>query len=685
MAGPDASHPTMPARLCGYSSFYGRPGEKFSFLTALFHNRRIFLQEVLALSRSRRFRILLLAACVAILASTAFAQPRDRWAPFGPGGGTPTGLAVDPRNPSIVYAATGTLYRSTDSGETWTALFGSGLTTVALDPANPSAVYAGGTQLARSTDGGRTWQTTLDNPGLAVDGLAVVPGSPSTVLAASDFQLLRSADGGRTWSSVFINDRISSVVADPGTPRTAYYVGGAGLYKSTDGGKSWSFSGPRLGRRPAVFGRLALAGGTLYLAAQAGSIFRSDDGARSWRQTGSAPAGVSLDKAFVMDPASPSRLYLAGYGGIYRSTDGGATWKQLRGGLPQLPLGETLAFFSLAADPSRPGFLYAGAYQRGVAKSVDGGASWNIGVEPGLSEGPVTLFKIHPDRPDTSYVGLATRGDRAFRSTDGGRTWQGFARRIAREGMLDLGFDPTDPDVLYLANEKGLWKSGDGGESWKRISAGTFLKVAVSAPGTLVAGRDCGLSHSTDDGQTWKQVISCFLGDDLTVFAGRLWIDPENPRSLYALMYATNGSSGNDRFLARSTDGGATWKTVRNDILVAAVAPSDFRTLYVVDLRDFTLQRSVDSGETWRTVHAALPYPNVYGALAVSATDPETLYTSGPQGVLHSQDGGATLTPLGPPLDVSKRTPGSLLTDLNHPGVLWAITFPGGLFWGRFE
>ena len=132
------------------------------------------------------------------LASTAFAQPpRNRWAPFGPGGGTPQGLAVDPRDPSVVYAASGVLYRSADGGETWTGLFGRGLEVVALDPAHPAAIYVGGDQLARSTDGGKTWQITSP-PAISLDvtSMAVIPGSPSVVLAGTDARLLRSADGG---------------------------------------------------------------------------------------------------------------------------------------------------------------------------------------------------------------------------------------------------------------------------------------------------------------------------------------------------------------------------------------------------------------------------------------------------------------------------------------------------------
>jgi photosystem II stability/assembly factor-like uncharacterized protein len=653
----------------------------------------MFIQEVTALSRLRRSRILtILPATLTFLALTlapaALAQPRSRWAPFGPGGGTPRGLAVDSRNPSVVYAAADTLYRSADGGETWTALFGQGLGTVALDPANPSMIYAGGSQLARSTDGGRTWQTTSP-PGisLGVAFLAVIPGNPSVVLAGTDSRLLRSTDGGATWSATFVAiSPITALVADPGAPGTAYYADGSGLYKSTDAGQSWSLTGPSAGGQPLTYGRLALARGVLYLRAGSG-IFRSDDGGRSWRQTGSAPAGLSLDRAFLADPLSPSKLYLAGLDGVYGSADDGATWRQLARGLPPLPLGETLDIESLAADPSRPGFLYAGTYERGVARSPNGGERWRIGVEPGLNEGPVARFKIHQGRPDTYYVGLATRGDRSFRSTDGGRTWQPFAHEIAREGLFDLGFDPVNPDRLYAANEEGLWESRDGGEAWDRIDTASTGRIAVPAPGTLLSGRICGLSRSTDDGRTWKRVVPCDLpGSDVGVGTAEIWIDPRNPRNVYALMQGSNGGSGFASFLVRSADGGATWKTLKGFPSLVAVAPSDFRTLYMVDLRNSQILRSRDSGTTWQVVQARSPYPDFYDSLAVDATDPDTLYVGSSQkGVLRSEDGGVTLRRVGGPFGTSKRSTRLLATGRNHPGVVWAAPLNGGLFWGRFE
>jgi photosystem II stability/assembly factor-like uncharacterized protein len=622
------------------------------------------------------------------LASAVLAQaPRNRWAPFGPGGGTPQGLAVDPRDPSVVYAASGVLYRSADGGETWMGLFGRRLEVVALDPSHPAAIYVGGDQLARSTDGGRTWQITSP-PAISLDvtSLAVIPGNPSVLLAGSGALLLRSADGGSTWSTLFVNGPITSIVADPGSPGTAYYADASGLHKSTDAGKSWFLTGPSASGLPVLFGHLSLARGTLYLRAGNG-IFRSDDGARNWRQAGSLPAGPSLDEAFLADPASPSKLYAAGLDGVFASTDDGVTWKQLARGLPPLPFGETLAIYSLAADPSRPGVLYAGTYEHGVAKSANGGERWRIGVEPGLSDGPVALFEIHPSRPDTIYVGLATRGDRSFRSIDGGRTWQPFARGIARDGLLDLAFDPADPDRLYASNEDGLWESRDGGEAWDQIDTAFTGRIAVSTSGTLFSGRTCGLSRSTDDGRTWKQVISCDLpgNDDVGVGTVELWVDPRNPRNLYALMQADNGGNSFGRFLVKSTDGGATWKTLKGSPLLVAVAPSDFRTLYAVDYRTDQILRSRDGGESWQIVHARSPYPDFYGALAVDATHPNTLYIATFQkGVLRSQDGGTTLKPLGGPFEGSKRATRLLVTARDQPGILYAAALDGGLFFGRF-
>jgi photosystem II stability/assembly factor-like uncharacterized protein len=423
----------------------------------------------------------------------------------------------------------------------------------------------------------------------------------------------------------------------------------------------------------------------VYLHAAA-SIFRSADGARTWSRAGNEPTHKSLDAAFLADPRSPEKLFLAGQNGIFGSTDGGRIWSPLNVGLPQLPFNQVLPFFSLALSPER-GVLYAGAYELGVAKSTDGGGNWHIGLEPGLSGGPVTLLEVHPSRPDTVYVGLAG-GDRAFFTTDGGETWRGFNRRIARDGLLDLAFDPTDPDRLYAANSKGLWESRDSGETWALRDRSGFQRIAVSTPGTLIAGMGCGLSRSTDDGQTWTTVIPCAApsGDDFNVSASSLWVDPESPRNLYALMQGGDGQGHFDRFLAASADGGATWTNLPAAPSFVVVAPSDFRTLYGLDFNTGQILRSRDGGESWQVAHQPSANLGTFEALAVDATDPDTLYVGSFQaGVLRSRDGGATLKPIGALVDPSRRPVGFLATFRNQPGILYATSFNGGLYAGQFE
>src|SRR5436305_3719913 len=139
------------------------------------------------------------ASTLALFAVPARAAANP-WTPVGPGGGVIESLAVDPGNPALVYAiAVDSLYKSTDSGTTWTVLAGPSLQAVALDPAHPGTVYAGGQVLLRSTDGGKTWTDVTPAAGEAVsiNVLAVAP--DGTVFAADRNLLLRSTDGGRTW------------------------------------------------------------------------------------------------------------------------------------------------------------------------------------------------------------------------------------------------------------------------------------------------------------------------------------------------------------------------------------------------------------------------------------------------------------------------------------------------------
>lgn len=635
----------------------------------------------------------ILLALVSVLAAAAPAQARP-WMPFGPGGGSVFSLAVDPGNDAMVYAVAGppytgagTLYKSADGGATWKGLTGPDLEVVALAPDHPSTVYAGGLSLRRSENGGRAWSAlTLPIDGPVIHALAVAPGG--VVFVGSRSQLLRSPDGGRTWAVVSRDAvDITAILVDPADPRRVYHASQNTLYKSEDGGVHWAPAEdqPVSGAISALALSRSAPDRLYLLAANDARIFRSDDGARSWLNVGEVPN--SGRPALQVDPRSPDRVYAANDLGIYASADGGHTWREITAGLPRA-YGAPPAVSALAAAPSRPGTLYAGTVDLGVARSADAGAHWRLGVQEGLNAASTTLLKFHPLRPDTVYLAQGRDGTRSFRSTDGGRTWQGFARAISQNGLNDLAFDPDDPDRLYAASNLAIWRSEDGGESWTRISNQVPLRIAALGRQTLLASR-CGMNRSADGGRTWQQVIAC--NDPAGYFRTplSLWVDPRDSRTVYVHFSVSGGTHYFNFEVFRSSDGGVTWTqppALRFPTFFA-VAPGDFRVLYAVD--DFAtlrLLRSVDGGDHWKVVNRHLPsnLSFFYGFMAVDAADPYTLYISA-NPLLVSHDGGATFQADDTPFEFGKRGAGPLWTDRTRPGLVYVSSSIGGLFERRFE
>ncbi len=307
-------------------------------------------------------------------------------------------------------------YKSIDRGENWRndnyGLNSDIVTTLALNPQNPSTIYAGTRGgVYRSTDGGSNWFPTtsgLTRP--SVIKIVVDPITPSTVylgLSFTDFNnstgVYKSTDGGNSWNAAntgLTNTEILSLAIDPVTPSTLYAgVYGTGIFKSINSGATWTRHGSTTlsfivtiavdPQNPMT----VYAGGTF----SNGGVFKSTDGGITWQSFSNGLTSQSVI-SLEIDPATPSTLYAAVNGGFCKSENAGNSWRSINADL-------TNNFVrSIAIDPLTPLTVYVGT-SRGVFKSTNGGDNWSP-VNQGLEYRHVSSILVNPITPAIIYTGV---------------------------------------------------------------------------------------------------------------------------------------------------------------------------------------------------------------------------------------------------------------------------------------
>ena len=354
--------------------------------------------------------LVLSAAVIMVLAGASYARgaPAENQVYI-------SGIQVNPKRPSIVYASTlgpDSVLKSTDAGKTW-SVADTGLTNpasptdsedlrvdaLALDPRSPNVLYAGtGIGVLKTTDGARTWKLASNGidfgrDGLAhrmyegfIWGLAVDPVHTSRVYAASFAGVWKTNNGGATWKRV-LQDGVLSLGIDPRRPETVYASAGGFQSKATRN-----------------------------------TVYKTVDAGGSWRATG--PSGLHdsyFGHPIAVAGQAPGTIYAGGSRGLFASVSQGRTWKKV------LPLRRANSGVNaIALDPSRANLLYVGTSTEGVLKSVDGGQTWSARRLKGRS---ISAMAIAHTRPQTIYAGAywpkRPDGQTAgmFASRDGGATW----------------------------------------------------------------------------------------------------------------------------------------------------------------------------------------------------------------------------------------------------------------------
>jgi photosystem II stability/assembly factor-like uncharacterized protein len=433
-----------------------------------------------------------------------------------PVSGRISAIAADPRDAGTIYlaAAGGGVWKTTDAGNHWTPLTDDQATlfmgAIALAPSDPDVIYAG------------TGEAT--NSSLSFTGHGV----------------LKSTDAGTSWTlvgaDVFDRHTISQIVVAPDDPNTVYVaVGGSGVH--------------------------GVAGDT--------GIWRSMDGGATWTNTTTAITTTSTFSDVEIDPTNSHTLYAAvgsfrgsSVNGVYKSTDGGNTWAVAG----SFPLDVRDGRITVAIAPSDPQTLYVSVSASGlgvssfgrlleVLKSTDGGNTW----------------AVLPNTPDL-----------------GGSGWYG----------LPLAVDPSDPNTLYAsAGGNPIVESNNGGINWFSLVVGADGKgphpdhhaFAFDANGHLLDGNDGGIWRLDDPGFTHEHWTDLNTNLQLTQYIG-IAVDPTNPN----IAYGGSQDNGTSKFT-----GSLAWTLVRpGDGGFVRIDPNNPNTVYHT-LTNISLERSDNGGLTW--------------------------------------------------------------------------------------
>ena len=560
--------------------------------------------------------------------------------PANPVSGRLVAIAVHPTNPNIVYAggAQGGIWKTTNalsSSPRWVPLTDHqpslAVGDIAIDPVNPNIIYVGtgepngscdsyyGEGILRSVDGGVTWRN-----------FGADPGGPFANQSISKIVIDPATAGSMTGTTVWASTALAATSSGTAQCLTAPGAWNGAVWRSTDSGATWSLQDVPTGAVApnARIHDMAIDptnGNTLYVAVRSvptaanGGIWKSTNAkgapATFTKLTGGFPDGAAANPGYrritltIGGSSAPGTLYAAlenaansNIWGLFKTTDGGTTWNHVDNGVngtcnvtsgSRVVTRVTGPSFSSAIVGHR--IIVNGAISRTITSVTDGdhlnvrtsestfpatlsGVNWSAGTYPHYCDGQcfydmtlaadptdATASKVYvggnPNGLNTDLSGVPG-GHTVWRSDDGGLTWRAISQGNATTGGVhtddhEIAFDAsTTPARVYDGNDGGIWRSDDQGASWVQMNTNIvitqFQSVGLhpSNPNIVIGGtQDNGTNVQNPALTALPNWFHADFGD-----GGQSMIDQSTPNRMFHTYF---NQSFNFMGPAKSTNGGA--------------------------------------------------------------------------------------------------------------------------------